>query len=173
MRPGPRRDGGADRRDPRTAQRIRERHYAFIAGLLKDSDASQLLLDTTRWDPIYELAQEEPLVRLALPPRPAKLVDQIELAADYWRVMLALTKGNRRKLRSAIFLSRLSRSADKSFLWLFNGCIVWLVMILGGIFMFCGGAAVLLPWAWAYMQNLAAEQAMLDYFLKYSSEAAD
>jgi hypothetical protein len=149
----------------RAAGRLRSRHHARITALLKQTDAAQFLLDDTRWEPVFELRTADSLLRYAVPARPLKFAGQLELAADYWRVIVVLTKGDRRRLNRALWLSKISATADKAFLWIFNGCLVWLLMFLGAIFLFVGGALLLIPWAVAFIENLAAEEAILDFLL--------
>jgi hypothetical protein len=149
---------------PRAVEQLWERHYAYIGQLLRTTDAGQLLFEPERWERVHEYLEARPWLKLSALSRPATLEAQVEFAADHWRALIALTD-SRRPLARALWLDHLTRLSDETVVFLFNGCAVWVLLLLSGLLLFAG-LLPFIPLTLWYVQNQAAQAAIIDYLLE-------
>ncbi len=145
-------------------ERSWQRHYAFISELLRTSDAGQLILQPERWERVHELLDDYPWLKLGALSRPHDLDAQVEFAADHWRALSALTR-DQHGLRRAVFWGALTRLGDEVMVFLCNGCVIWFVLVIGAPFMYAG-YVLFFPLTLWYVQNQAAQVALIDFLLE-------
>jgi hypothetical protein len=132
---------------------------------LKHTGASRYIMEQELWEELFAVIEEHAWLKLTGVSVPRTLDAQLELASDFWPVVEALAGGDRRRLRWRVMWGSLTHFSDTAAVVLFNGCLVYALMLLSGVLLFlpliplyCG----VLP---MYAHRQGAQQALLDWLL--------
>lgn len=150
---------------PHLLQRGYRKRYRYVWRWLKYTDAPKFVIDQELWDEVFAILDRQPLLKLTGVRMPRSLDEQIELASDYWPVVEAMVRGDRRRLFWRVAWGSLTRLSDTLALFCFNGCAALILMMVTAIMFFLPLLPLygtILP---LYVNRQGAQQALVDWFL--------
>ena len=135
-----------------------------ISRILHDTDLPVLIIDDTALAPLWNTLAEQPLLRLVASQRPRSIDQRIEFCSDYWRAVLAVQRGQHKRLKLEIFWGNATRLIDDTAPLVYNGCVSLILLTFLAPFMLVVGPL----WAFGIylcIQQQACQAAMVDYFI--------
>jgi len=140
------------------------RHYYFVWRHLQFTDLAQLVADDAQWAAVIEQGRRSFWQRTTGLRQPRSLLEQIELAADYWQYALVKARNEHSQETTAIRAGDWTRLANDTGSGVFNlGCGIG-CLVLGAL-----PLTVLTPLVLAvmhfYLKQQATKAALIDYFL--------
>lgn len=139
------------------------RHYTYVWRHLKHTGLALIVADGAQWEPVVEQGRRSFWNRVTSLKTPAGMLEQIDLAADYWQYSLVTARNEHHKAEAALRAGNLTRLADNIATHTFNtGCGIVILVLLGL------PLAALLPLVITamhfYLKQSATKAALLDYF---------
>ena len=141
------------------------RCYRYVFRWLKHTSAPKYIIQQELWDEVFAILDRRPLLKLTGVRMPRSLDEQIELASDYWPVVEALVRGDRRRLFWQVSWGSLTRLSDTITLFVFNGCMTWVLLLLSGALLFIPLVPITLVFLPMFVRRQGAQQALIDWFL--------
>ncbi len=140
------------------------KRYRHVWRWLKYTDAPKFVADQELWGEVFEILNRRPFLKLTGLRLPHSLDEQIELASDYWPVIEAMVRHNRRRLAWRVTWGSLARLSDTAAVFCFNGCMIWVLLLLTSFLLFLPLLPLYLVVLPLYVNRQGAQQALVDWF---------
>ena len=146
-------------------ERCWQRQYRLVWRYLQYTSLAALVIDETVWDEVLAQARGNIALKASGLDRPRTLEELLELAADYWRYILAVAGGRDAATRQRMLgWDNGTRVYNNIVNSLCNGCLAYILLVALSTLL-----VVLFPLMYMalhfYIKQHAAKSALIDYFV--------
>lgn len=141
------------------------KHHAHAWRWLKHTDMALLVMEPGRWEPLHEILDAHPWMKLSGTRQCKTLDEQIEMASDYQLAMMLIMRRRQRGMLAAVGWGSATRLADDIAAWFLGSCGVLLFLIIGGLVLYFPLLPFWILWLGLYIRRQAWQTALIEYFL--------